>query len=291
MRIVITGAGGFLGRAIVPYLRSIGWECFPLARLPGSRPVTYEPMPDCDAVLHLGGESVVGLWTPAKRRAIVQSRVESTAALVARIHAFATPPRVFLCASAVGWYGHRPGEILIEESAPDPQRAFRWQVCTAWEQAAAAAEKINCRVVNLRFANVLDRSGGFLGGLLPVYSRLGCWTLGNPQSAISWVSLEDCVRMVGFALETDTIRGPLNIATPYAVTQRNLSSGLAQALGKSIRGRIPSALLRGTLGEFSHALLDDQRVRPARAEALGFRFSFPAWRGWLQESFMPSLLR
>lgn len=291
MKIVITGATGFLGRALLEYLHSLGWECVALARKPGAQPVAYDPLPACDAVLHLAGESVVGLWTPAKRRAILHSRVESTHALIAQMRALPQPPRVFLCASAVGWYGHRPSELLTETSAPDPQHAFRWQVCEAWERAAAEAETLDCRVVNLRFANVLHPHGGFLGGLLPVYARLGCWVLGNAQSAVSWISLEDCLRMVGFALETEAVRGPLNVATPHAVTQRNLTSGLAQSLGKPVRGRIPAALLRGTLGEFSRAILDDQRMIPAKAEALGFRFNFPAWRGWLQECFTPTLAR
>ncbi|MGV3532538.1 MAG: TIGR01777 family oxidoreductase [Chthoniobacteraceae bacterium] len=293
MRIAITGATGFLGRPITQYLHSIGWECVAISRNPAqaevpgaSRVVSYDGLPECDAVLHLAGESVVGLWTPAKRRAILRSREESTRALIARMRALPRPPRVFLCASAVGWYGNRPGEILTEDSTPDPSRAFRWKVCDAWERAASEAEALGCRVVHLRISHVLDPRGGYLGGLLPVYSRFGCWVLGNPQAALSWIGMEDYVRMVGFALESEAIRGPLNVATPNAITQRALTGGLAQRLGKPVRGRIPAPLLRGALGEFSRAILDDQRVVPAKAEALGFRWAFPAWRGWLQEGFV-----
>ena len=293
MRIAITGATGFLGRPITRHLHAIGWECIAVSRNPAradvpgaNRVVTLDELPECDAVLHLAGESVVGLWTPAKRRAILHSRVETTRALIAQMGALPRPPRVFLCASAVGWYGHRPGEILTEDSTPDPTRAFRWQVCDAWERAAAEAEALGCRVVHLRFSNALDPRGGFLGGLLPVYQRFGCWVLGNPQGAVSWIGMEDCARMVGFALESEAIRGPLNVAAPNAITQQALASGLAQSLGKRVVGRIPRALLRGALGEFSRAIVDDQRVVPAKAEALGFRWAFPAWRGWLQEGFV-----
>ena len=153
MRIAITGATGFLGRPITRHLHAIGWECIAVSRNPAradvpgaNRVVTLDELPECDAVLHLAGESVVGLWTPAKRRAILHSRVETTRALIAQMGALPRPPRVFLCASAVGWYGHRPGEILTEDSTPDPTRAFRWQVCDAWERAAAEAEALGCRV-------------------------------------------------------------------------------------------------------------------------------------------------
>lgn len=293
MKVAITGATGFIGRALVEHLGALGCECTALtrrpdrARFPGAvRVEKAGTLPGgLDAVIHLSGESVAGLWTPWKRRAILASRVESTRALVAAMRSDSARPRVFITASAVGIYGHRPGESLDETSPCDPRLRFRAQVCRAWEDAACEAEAPGVRVVQLRFGNVLGLGGGFLEKLLRAYRLGGCWVLGRPDAAVSWVGLLDCVRLVAFALESAALRGPVNVTSPYAITQRKLAASLAQRLGARLRGGVPPRFLELALGELSCALLDDQRVVPHRALAAGFHFLQPAWRGFLEDTF------
>ena len=294
MRVAITGGTGFIGRALVAHLAAIGHECTVLARDPrraaragfptGVALLPAGALPECEAVIHLAGESVVGWWTPWKRRAILRSRVEGARRLVEAMRALRTPPRVLLSASAVGYYGHRPGESLDEDSPPDPRGRFRSQVCGEWEAAAREAEEMGVRVGLLRIGDVMGLGGGFLGGLLPLYRAGGCFVLGEPESALSWISLDDAVRLIAFAMEGG-MRGPLNVVAPHAITQRTLAATLAHRLGRCVRGRIPAGLLRLGLGEFSSALLDDQRVAPQRALDAGFHYTHPAWRSCLDALF------
>jgi hypothetical protein len=293
MNVAITGATGFIGRALAEHLNALGYDCTALTRSPErarfAAPVRVSRMgalpAGTEAVIHFAGESVAALWTPWKRRAILASRVESTRALVTSMHAAPVRPRVFIVASAVGIYGHRPGELLDETSEADPCGRFRAQVCRAWEEAAREAESFGVRVVQLRFGNVLGPGGGFLEKLLRLYRLGGCWVLGKPDAALSWIGLLDCVRLVAFALENEAIRGPVNVTSPHAITQRTLATSLAQRLGKKVRGCVPPWLLQTGLGEFSRALLDDQRVVPRRAMDAGFHFLQPAWRGFLEDLF------
>ena len=292
MRVLITGGTGFLGRPLVAHLAGLGYDCTVLTRdperaarsgFPGS--VKIAPgdgaLPPADAVIHLAGESVVGLWTQRKRRAILASRVAGTRRLVAALRASAVRPHTLLAASAIGIYGDRPGETLDETSPLDPAMRFRAVVCREWESAANEAADLGLRVVNLRIGNVLDPSGGYLGGLLPVCRLLGGVQLGNPQAALSWVAREDAVRLIAFALANDRWFGPLNVTAPAPVTQREFAAELALALSRRVIAHIPPWLIEMALGEFSRALLDDQRILPAKAATAGFPFAHPSLRDCL----------
>ncbi len=273
MKIAITGVSGFLGKTLRAHLEAVGHECTPLPRKLGR-------LPRFDAVIHLAGENPAGLWTPWKKRAIRDSRVRGTERLVESFrHA---PPRVFLCASAVGIYGHRPGEYLDESSAPDPHMRFRARVCTAWEAAAESASALGTRVVRLRLGNVMDASGGFLAKLLPLYRSGLCFVLGDPAAFLPWISLVDAVHMIAFATESDALSGPLDVVAPHCVTQSTLAKSLAPRVGAHVRGRIPEKLLRCVLGEFASALIDNQNVAPAKALDANFKYAHPAWRSWLE---------
>ena len=295
MKIAITGATGFIGRPLVSYLASLGHRSIVLSRSPQRAERMHFPagtefaptggIPPCDAVIHLAGESVAGLWTPARRRRILASRVDSTRRIVEELRGREERPHTLLVASAVGYYGDRPGELLDEDAAPDPQCGFRSEVCRAWEAAASEAEALGIRVVRLRLANVMSAEGGFLGAMLPFWRRGACFLLGNPEAAISWISSEDAVRLIAFALESREISGPVNVVSPHAITQRTLVSSVAARLDRKIVGHVPAWLIRLMLGEFSTALLDDQRAVPAAAESAGFRYQHPAWRSCLDHLF------
>jgi uncharacterized protein len=295
MRVAITGATAFIGRALVTHLDAFGHECVVLSRdtaraqhlalPPGIRIAPGDELPAVEAVIHLAGENIAGLWTPLKRRRIFTSRVAGTRRLVAAIRAASRPPHTLLVASAVGIYGHRPGEALDETAQPDPRKRFRRRVCVAWEKEAAAAREAGCRVVTLRFGNVMARNGGFLGGLLPFYRTCGGFAFGNASAALSWISREDAIGLITFALECAQLEGPINVVAPHAITQRTLARSLAPRVGRCVRGCLPTWLLRGLLGEFSCALLDEQNVIPGKALAAGFRFNHPAWRSCLDWLF------
>lgn len=161
--VAVSGAAGFLGRALVPRLEAARHTGIALARALGA-------LPAADAVVHLAGESIAGLWTPRNRSAIRESRVEGTRRIVERMGDLRRPPRVFICASAAGYYGHRPGEILDEEAGPG--RGFRSEVCLAWEREARRAEALGVRTVVLHLGTVLDPGGGLsLPGAEP-YKKL-----------------------------------------------------------------------------------------------------------------------
>ena len=290
-RILITGGSGFIGRALVAALAANGYHCIVLSRDPGRvqphlsphcHALGYDvPWPPVHAVINLAGETVVGLWTPAKRERIMNSRVEITRRLVAWMETVSPRPVAFLSASAVGIYGHRPGERLTETSPLDRQQKFRYQVCRAWEEAARPAADWGMRVVWLRVGNVLHSAGGYLGALLPLYRRFPIVGLGRPEIQFSWVSLRDTVRLILFVLERETVTGPLNVTAPYPVSQGAFTRLLAAHLGKPVRGRLPNGLIRLAFGGFADAFLDSQAIYPAGALAQGFVFQdADLWRAF-----------
>lgn len=292
MRVLVTGGSGLLGRALLALLLEKGHECFVLSRrpdffrgrkiFPDAAWLSYgDPFPEVDAVVNLAGESVAGFWTKKKKEAILRSRVEGTQTLMRRLSEQKNPPRTILSASAVGWYGNRPGEMLAENSRPDPERKFRWQVCQAWEKAAEQAGDWGARVVHLRIGNVLDPGGGYLRALL-VSRRCGVGIgLGAADAKLSWIGRTDAARLINFALETHAIRGPLNLTAPHPVSQAELMGTMKQCLRPWLGVRIPERLLRLVLGEFSQAVSDSQEILPEKALREGFEFE----QGRLEELF------
>ncbi|MES2571207.1 MAG: NAD-dependent epimerase/dehydratase family protein, partial [Verrucomicrobiota bacterium] len=223
MNVLITGATGFIGRALVLHLQAHGHHCTVASRNParvaecGFPPEVAsirleEGVPrGIEAVIHLAGENVAGLWTPWKRRAITESRVGGTRWMVRAMEESAVRPRIFLCASAVGIYGNRPGEELDESSATQAEGSFRAKVCVAWEAAADEAGKLGMRVVKLRIGNVIDPEEGYFARLGKLFRTGLPFIFGNGASMIPWVSMEDCVRLITFALESERFKGPFNV--------------------------------------------------------------------------------
>jgi uncharacterized protein (TIGR01777 family) len=280
MHIVVTGGTGFLGRPLVEHLTTLGYACTVLTRDPrraagSGLPETVKfarltELPPCDAVIHLAGESIVGRWTTRKRQAILSSRVEGTRRLITALRMAKNRPHTLLSASAVGFYGNRPGEPLDETSTSDPRESFRAEVCREWEEAANLANDLGIRVVNLRIGNVMDPAGGYLGGLLPIHRALGGFVFGDPDASIPWISRVDCIRLITFALANERWYGPLNLSHPENLSHRRFAQTVAARLHQPCWGRVPGGVLRLLLGEFASALLDDQRVLPAKARAAGF---------------------
>lgn len=281
MRILISGAGGTVGRALAPALAAGGHT---VSRLVRSRPrdaqeFRWDPsagildpaaIPSCDAVIHLAGASIAAArWSASRKTEIMESRRAGTRLIATAIARAASPPRVFICASAVGYYGNRADEILTEGSAPGA--GFLAAVVRAWEVEAALAT--STRVVSLRLGVVLTRSGGALPRMaLPFRLGLG-GPIGGGRQWMSWIALEDLVRVFLFALARSDLSGPVNAVSPLPVTQREFSRLLGRVLGRPGFLPAPGWLIRMVLGEMGRELLlYGQRVSPGRLLSAGFEF-------------------
>lgn len=281
MNIGLTGATGFIGRKIVDIALRRGHEIIafsrnPSAGIPGCEMRRFsldEPVDitGCDAIIHLAGESVMGLWTDAKKRKIHDSRVLGTRRVVEAINTAVKPPEVFVCGSAIGFYGDA-GDAEITESTP-AGRGFLAETSQAWE-AEASKTRPDTRVVLLRTGIVLDKGGGALSAMAPVFRAGLGGQIGDGRQYMSWIHLEDEAMLTLFAVENLDIRGPLNGTAPWPVRNGDFTRQLAKVLRRPALFRVPAFALRA-LGEFSHELLDSKRVVPAAATEHGFRFRFP----------------
>jgi len=233
-----------------------------------------------DGIVHLAGEPIAGgRWTSARKRRLVESRVESTGLLASTIQRAATPPEFFVCASAVGYYGFRGEEELVEDSPPGA--GFLAQLCQDWEAAAFSAGRSGTRVTALRLGVILSEAGGALAKMLPVF-RLGAGGPTGPrQNYFPWIHLEDAVGIAWLAMglegegrEAPRTRpeGPINAVAPEAVTMGEFARTLGRVLERPALLPVPLGLLRLALGEGANALSPGQKVRPRRALDLGYEF-------------------
>jgi uncharacterized protein (TIGR01777 family) len=230
----------------------------------------------CDALVHLAGESVLGLWTPAKKRRIVQSRLEGTRAVAAAIEASKTPPEVLVSGSAIGFYGDS-GDAELTESAPSGS-GFLAETTRAWENEATQVKR--SRVVALRTGIALAKEGGALRVMTPLFRWGLGGRLGSGKQWMSWIHVEDLARLFLFAVENLDISGPVNGTAPWPVRNGEFTRALAQRLRRPAVLHAPAWALR-VLGDFSHELLDSKRVLPQVATAHHFPFEYPELPGAL----------
>lgn len=296
MRIVVAGGSGFIGGQLVRALLEKGVRVTVLTRggrgvPPGAESAVWdgrgagpweEALSSCDAVVNLSGTGVADRpWTAARRRILVDSRVESTRALVEAMSRAAKRPGVFVNASAVGFYGEG-GERELTEDSPRGS-GFLADLCANWEAEAARAEDLGVRTVSLRIGVVLGRGGGALSRmLLPFKLGLG-GRLGDGRQFMPWIHAADAVGLVMAALENSSYRGAVNAVAPGAATNAEFTAALGRALGRPTIFPVPAFALRLALGEMSGLLLGSQKVRPAAAEKAGYRFLFPDLDGALKD--------
>ncbi len=283
MRILVSGASGFIGKPLTLLLRKNGHEVLRLVRSstkavdeivwdPDRGIAIKEQFEGFDAVVHLAGETISSLrWTKAKKKRILLSRTVGTKFLSQILSRTLEPPKVFISPSALGYYGDR-GETLIEDGAPAGS-GFLSHVCSEWEKAAIAIEARGSRVVHPRFGVVLGKGGGALGNLLPIY-RLGLGaTLGDGQQWMSWIALEDAVAATYFALMNDSIRGAFIAASPNPVRQEEFSRKLAAQLHRLACFRVPKWLLHLLFGQMAdELLLQSLKASPTKLLRSGFQF-------------------
>ncbi len=280
-RVLISGATGLIGGRLVAERRAAGDTVVALVRReargdgeirwrPGVEALDPAVVSGFDAVVHLAGEPVLGLWTAGKKRRILESRVVGTRTLVEALVRAERPPRVFLCASGINFYGGTRAGVVDESAAAGS--GFLAGVCEAWEGACDPLRAVT-RVVNLRIGVVLAREGGTLGAMLPLF-RLGLGgSVGAGEGYVSWITLGDLVRAIGFAVETDELRGPVNAVAPEPVTGRRLTEAVAAAVRRPAVLTVPAWLARLVLGEFAEeTALGSVRATPRRLLESGFQF-------------------
>lgn len=275
-----------MGRALVRVCQQRGEHVWPLRRAHSTDertlywgPDTYtltrpEELAKCGAVIHLGGTSIVGRWSAARKEQIRASRTASTHQLARQLAALASPPPVLLVASAIGFYGSRGETVLTEQAAAGT--GFLADVCREWEAAAAPARAAGIRVVHLRFGMLLDPAGGALKAMLPAFSCGLGGVLGAGHQYMSWATLTDAVRAILFILDHGECTGPINITAPEPCTNHDFTKALGQALHRPTRARVPATMARWVFGEMADALLlASQRVLPAKLDQAGFDFDHP----------------
>ncbi len=240
---------------------------------PGKGEPPAESLREADAVIHLAGEPVGQRWTGEVKRRIRDSRVMGTRHLVQALGKLTPRPQVLVCASAVGYYGARGEEVLVESSAPGDD--YLADVCKAWEEEARAAEGLGMRVVRVRTGIALDPRGGALRRMLPPF-RMGLGgRLGSGRQWMPWIHIQDLVELFRFAAENTAVRGAVNGAAPNPVVNADFTRGLASALRRPALFPAPEFALHLVFGEMANVLFASQRVLPKAAEAAGFGFRFP----------------
>lgn len=299
MKILISGAHGFIGGALAKSLEQDGHEVLSLSRKKASgdraKNLQWDPaaksfpererekLSGIEAAVHLAGENIFGRWTPDKKCRILESRVQSTLLLSEALAKLPRPPRVLISASAVGYYGDRAEEILLEKSTSG--NGFLAEVCREWEAATQPAQDAGIRVVHMRFGVVLDRSGGALAKLLLPF-RLGLGgPLGSGKQFFSWVSLEDAVGALRFSLENEALSGAVNVASTGIVTNRTFTQTLAKVLRRPAILPVPALALRLVFGKESanQTMLASQRAIPGKLLSNGFEFRHPELEAALRE--------
>ena len=288
VRVLVSGASGPIGTALLPSLKSAGARISRLTRK-GARysssdeqRIAWDPRetisPDAvsgfDAVIHLAGESIVGRWTDTKKREIRDSRVEGTSNLARALAQAKQKPQIFICSSAIGYYGDRGDEVLKESSAPGS--GFLAEVCAEWEAAARSAAEAGIRTVLIRTGIVLSPKGGALGKMLTPF-RLGVGgRIGSGRQWMSWIDVQDMVGAIHFIIKTDSVRGPVNMVAPNPATNAEFTKTLARVLSRPAIFPVPAFAVKLGFGEMGEtALLGSQRVEPGQLRRAGYDFQFP----------------
>ena len=289
MKLVVTGATGFIGTALCARLLEQGHALTLFTRgsprdagsakkrwvhwTPGELREWGGALEGIDGVINLAGEPIAAKrWTPMQRRRIESSRIEGTNSLVQAIAKTASRAKFLINASAVGYYGPRGDEIVTEETPPGND--FLSQVCRGWEDEAKKAEQLGLRVVRLRTGIVLGSGGGALTKMVPPFKFFAGGPLGSGQQWMSWIQLEDHVRLILELVENTQASGAVNATAPHPVRNKEFCQTLGKVLHRPCWAPVPGFALRLVLGEMAEMLLTGQRVIPAAAQKLGFQFRY-----------------
>ncbi|MEC7986495.1 MAG: TIGR01777 family oxidoreductase [Myxococcota bacterium] len=279
MRVAITGSSGLIGRELASYLRSVGHTVLGVSRkenpvkgmISMHRPSEWEGL---DAVVHLAGESINGLWTKSKKEKILSSREKMTVRVSKILAGLHKPPGVFISSSAVGFYGDRGDEELVEDSTPGND--FLSDVCQRWERSTEDAKKAGIRCVIMRTGVVITPKGGALQKMLLPFSMGLGGPVGSGRQWMSWISLDDMVYLLYFLMQSKDARGVFNATAPHPVQNQDFGKTLGKSLHRPAFMPLPAFMVRVILGEMGDALLlTSAKVLPQKPLSLGYEFSHP----------------
>lgn len=291
MKVLVTGATGFIGRELLKVLRDRGYEINALTRDPESSGIRLpvlcnvfkwdhsllepplEAFEGVDAVVHLAGESVLGRWSGPKKEEISRSRILSTHHIVQAFEKLEKKPAVFIAGSATGFYGDRQA-IELDESA-SAGSGFLSTVCQDWEREMFAAEKLGIRTVALRTGVVLGSGGGAMSRMLPSFRMCLGARLGDGRQWMSWIHHRDLAELIVHCIQNDSLKGPVNAVSPNPVTNRDFTKAMATALHRPAFLIAPKFLLKTLFGEMGTIVLDSQKVVAKKVEESGFEFIHP----------------
>ena len=283
MKILVSGSTGTVGTHLLNFIPSDSSEIWRLvrSRAEGENLIFWDPegghiddpslLEGFDAVVHLSGENIVCRWTEKKKNSIRRSRVLSTRYLVSLFSGLQDPPKTFICASAIGYYGDRAEERLTERSAVGS--GFLPDVCREWENEANRASDLGVRVINLRIGVVLSSEGGILSSLLPPFKMGLGGVIGSGSQHLSWISIEDLSRIIIYLLEHGEVSGPVNAVSPNPVTNRQFTAMLASILQRPAWFAIPAFAVRLFFGEMGRGtMLAGSMVFPEKLLSCGYEF-------------------
>jgi uncharacterized protein (TIGR01777 family) len=287
MKVLVSGSSGMIGARLLDFLSTQGDSVVSLVRPQSQRSeeshaaIVWDPaaqkvdtgrLEGFDAVVHLGGENLAsGRWSEARKEELVKSRVDSTRLLSETLAKLKQPPKVFVVASAIGYYGDRGQETLDERSTKGS--GFLADLCEQWEKASEPASNAGIRVVKLRLGVVLSTAGGALAKMLLPFQLGAGGEIGNGQQYFSWISLDDVLGAIVHAIHTESLTGPVNVTAPHPVTNKEFTKALGKVLVRPTLIPIPTFGLRALFGEMAdECLIAGQKVLPAKLEAADYHF-------------------
>ncbi len=284
MKILVSGSSGFIGSALIPYLQDKGFDVSRLIRKkiqpqiyifwdPENGILERESVEGFDVIINLCGENIVGRWTEKKKNRIKTSRINTASLISKTISELTNPPKLFISASAVGFYGNRGDEVLNEESAIG--KGFLAEVSNEWETAAKVNVNSGTRVVLLRSGLVLGKNGGALKQMLTPFKMGLGGMLGDGKQYWSWIALDDTLGSIFHIVNTDSIQGPVNIVAPDPVTNKEFVHILSEVLKRPALFHMPAFIVRSIFGEMAdEGLLSSTRVYPAKLTESGYKFNY-----------------
>ena len=294
MKIAITGTTGLVGSELVPFLQAGGHEVLKMVRNkaqssptqvywnPDTGEIEANKLEGIDAMVHLAGDNVAdGNWTPAKKQRIKESRTKGTKLIADTLANLQNPPKTFVSASAIGYYGERGSQTLDETASAG--EGFLTDVCKEWEAACKPAKDKGIRTVNMRVGIVLSPKGSALGKMLPIFQLGGGGILGNGKQYMSWIAIDDLIGALYHAINTPSLSGPVNATAPSPATNSEFTKVLGKVLWRPTIAPVPGFGVKMLFGEMGETLLlGSTRVLPKALIDSGYQFLFPDLEGALR---------
>ncbi|MGN4426923.1 TIGR01777 family oxidoreductase [Bacillus cereus group sp. MYBK30-1] len=301
MKIAISGGSGFIGKYLSSFFIQKGYTVYILTRKkvdetsnPNLQYVQWTPdlhtfpLSSIDVIINLAGESINSRWTKKQKEIILNSRIQTTTGLIKQLQALKTKPHTFINASAIGYYGTSETESFTEQQET-PGNDFLANTVYLWEQEASKARSLGIRTIYTRFGVVLGADGGAFPKMLLPYQLYIGGTIGSGNQWLSWIHVDDAVRMIDFIIHKKDIAGPLNITAPTPIRMKEFGKTIATITERPHWLPVPPFVLRALLGEMSILVLEGQHVLPNKAIEYGYQYTFPTVNHALQNILLHTI--